>query len=173
MIKYADNVLKTFAAAVSVIISAAASYFVMGDFELTLHFALGAPIVMGATYLYGRPDGTPAPVSAFTFAPASYNHARLRFTYILLRAWPIISARTRTYSTASLYFCSCLLPASPSPPLPTNPVSTVWLRLTSTVGCGLMGCHFHRMPKTVGLLRWCPLLTLPPPGLPYFLSAHS
>ena len=84
VIKYADNVLKTFAAAVSVIISAAASYFVMGDFELTLHFALGAPIVMGATYLYGRPDGATAPVSAFTMRAELIGHFKPCMTDIYL-----------------------------------------------------------------------------------------
>jgi len=56
VIKYADNVLKTFANAVSVLFSAAISFLFLGDFTPTLPFCLGAPVVMAATFMYGRPE---------------------------------------------------------------------------------------------------------------------
>ena len=75
VIKYADNVLKTFANAVptpanphlshntlswqvSVLFSAAISFVFLGDFTPTLPFCLGAPVVMAATFMYGRPEET-------------------------------------------------------------------------------------------------------------------
>jgi len=52
VIKYADNILKSFAAAISIIVTGLISYFFLGDFEVTTHFLVGAPIVLMATMLY-------------------------------------------------------------------------------------------------------------------------
>jgi UDP-sugar transporter A1/2/3 len=55
VIKYADNVLKTFANAVSVLLSGVISFFFLSDLNPTTAKLVGAPIVLSATYLYGRP----------------------------------------------------------------------------------------------------------------------
>eukprot|EP01044_Picomonas_judraskeda_P025755 COSAG03_NODE_7575_length_898_cov_1.500626_1_plen_116_part_00 len=56
VIKYADNILKTFANALSILLTAFISFFFLGDFEPSLAFSVGAPLVLAATYLYGQPD---------------------------------------------------------------------------------------------------------------------
>eukprot|EP00040_Diaphanoeca_grandis_P013915 m.70306 g.70306 ORF g.70306 m.70306 type:complete len:359 (-) comp24208_c2_seq1:51-1127(-) len=53
VIKYADNILKSFAVSISIIITGLVSYVFMGDFELTNNFFAGALLVMLATFLYG------------------------------------------------------------------------------------------------------------------------
>mmetsp|Transcript_31825 Transcript_31825/g.83392 ORF Transcript_31825/g.83392 Transcript_31825/m.83392 type:complete len:353 (+) Transcript_31825:276-1334(+) len=52
VIKYADNLLKTFATSLSIITVGAISWAFMG-FEITNHFLLGALLVINATFLYG------------------------------------------------------------------------------------------------------------------------
>ena len=52
VVKYADNILKGFAAAVSIVVSCVASVYLF-QFKLTLPFVSGAGLVMVATYLYG------------------------------------------------------------------------------------------------------------------------
>uniref|UniRef100_A0A3Q3J6W9 Solute carrier family 35 member A3b n=1 Tax=Monopterus albus TaxID=43700 RepID=A0A3Q3J6W9_MONAL len=52
VIKYADNILKGFAASVSIIASAFTSYLFLGDFNPTGVFFLGATLVIAATFLY-------------------------------------------------------------------------------------------------------------------------
>eukprot|EP00040_Diaphanoeca_grandis_P023751 m.129679 g.129679 ORF g.129679 m.129679 type:complete len:358 (+) comp29416_c0_seq1:349-1422(+) len=52
VIKYADNILKSFALAISILVTGMISYFFMEDFEVTTHFLFGAPIVLMATMLY-------------------------------------------------------------------------------------------------------------------------
>jgi len=58
VVKYADNILKGFAAAVSIVISCVASVYLFG-FKLSVPFVSGAGLVMLATYLYGM---APKPV---------------------------------------------------------------------------------------------------------------
>uniref|UniRef100_UPI0037E96D5C solute carrier family 35 member A3b n=1 Tax=Semicossyphus pulcher TaxID=241346 RepID=UPI0037E96D5C len=53
VIKYADNILKGFAASLSIIVSALISYFLLEDFNPTRVFFLGAVLVISATFLYG------------------------------------------------------------------------------------------------------------------------
>jgi len=53
VIKYADNIIKGFANALSIILSSLVSYFVLNDFDPTLLFVIGTLLVMCATFLYG------------------------------------------------------------------------------------------------------------------------
>ncbi|GFQ68281.1 UDP-N-acetylglucosamine transporter, partial [Trichonephila clavata] len=55
VIKYADNILKGFATSVSIVLSTVCSYYLLGDFEPTDTFFMGATIVIVATMLYGYP----------------------------------------------------------------------------------------------------------------------
>jgi UDP-galactose transporter len=52
VIKYADNILRGFASALAVILTAVISVFTFG-FELKPAFAIGALVVVGSTMLYG------------------------------------------------------------------------------------------------------------------------
>ncbi|PFX18667.1 UDP-galactose translocator-like [Stylophora pistillata] len=52
VVKYADNILKGFAAAVSIVVSCIVSVYLF-QFSLSLPFVSGAGLVMLATYLYG------------------------------------------------------------------------------------------------------------------------
>jgi len=54
VIKFADNILKNFATAISIILSAVVSWLFMG-FELSALFLAGVALVNYAVYLYGRP----------------------------------------------------------------------------------------------------------------------
>ena len=56
VIKYADNILKNFSTAVSIVVSALVSWLFMG-FELSGLFLGGVFLVNYAVYLYGRSDG--------------------------------------------------------------------------------------------------------------------
>ncbi|XP_022069282.1 solute carrier family 35 member A3b isoform X2 [Acanthochromis polyacanthus] len=63
VIKYADNILKGFAASLSIILSTLISYFLLNDFSPTGLFFLGALLVIAATFLYGherKPTGSSA-----------------------------------------------------------------------------------------------------------------
>jgi len=55
VIKYADNLLKAFAAAIS-IISSSLLAFVFFDFLITPTFVVGSSLVLFATYVYSSPD---------------------------------------------------------------------------------------------------------------------
>ncbi|KAF9201968.1 hypothetical protein BGZ49_007841 [Haplosporangium sp. Z 27] len=55
VVKYADNILKSFATSVSIVISAIASVALFGSRIGTI-FVLGTSLVLGATYLYSLPD---------------------------------------------------------------------------------------------------------------------
>ncbi|EDQ85857.1 uncharacterized protein MONBRDRAFT_34027 [Monosiga brevicollis MX1] len=68
VIKYADNILKGFANSISIILTGLISFIMLADFQLTFMFAIGAFLVMGATFLYGH---TPAPAASAT--PAKPN----------------------------------------------------------------------------------------------------
>lgn len=63
VIKFADNILKNFATAISIILSASVSWLFMG-FELSWLFVLGVALVNYAVYLYGRPDAPLASLKA-------------------------------------------------------------------------------------------------------------
>ena len=53
VIKYADNILKGFANAVAIISSTICSYYILNDStNLDLKFALGASMVIAATFIY-------------------------------------------------------------------------------------------------------------------------
>ena len=51
VVKYADNILKGFSAAVSIVVSSVASVYLF-NFKLSIPFVSGAGLVMLATYLY-------------------------------------------------------------------------------------------------------------------------
>ena len=54
VIKYADNVVKSFANSISAVLISIVSYAVMGDGEpLETNFVVGACIVVGSAFLYG------------------------------------------------------------------------------------------------------------------------
>lgn len=55
VVKYADSILKAFATSISILLSSCISYYLF-DFRVTWTFALGAAIVLYATYLYGKPE---------------------------------------------------------------------------------------------------------------------
>ncbi|KAA3680686.1 solute carrier family 35 (UDP-sugar transporter), member A1/2/3 [Paragonimus westermani] len=54
VMKYADNILKGFAAGLSIILSSAISYLVLNDFTPSIATFAGAGLVIGATVLYGH-----------------------------------------------------------------------------------------------------------------------
>ncbi|THD23614.1 Solute carrier family 35 (UDP-N-acetylglucosamine (UDP-GlcNAc) transporter) member 3 [Fasciola hepatica] len=54
VIKYADNILKGFAAGLSIILSSFVSYFLLNDFSPSTATFAGAAMVIGATILYGH-----------------------------------------------------------------------------------------------------------------------
>ncbi|XP_078723940.1 UDP-N-acetylglucosamine transporter isoform X4 [Lampetra fluviatilis] len=63
VIKYADNILKGFAASFSIILSSFISYMWLQDFIPTSVFFVGATLVILATFLYGyEPKGLPVPM---------------------------------------------------------------------------------------------------------------
>lgn len=64
VIKYADTIVKNFASSLSILVAACISGMVFNDFDFTMNFALGASLVIAATFLYNTP--TPIPVPAQT-----------------------------------------------------------------------------------------------------------
>lgn len=58
VVKYADNILKGFATALSILLCGAASAVLFG-FQPSTTFAVGSMVVMGATMLYSAPDTSP------------------------------------------------------------------------------------------------------------------
>ncbi|VDP84032.1 unnamed protein product [Echinostoma caproni] len=54
VIKYADNILKGFAAGLSIILSSFVSYFILKDFTPSIATFVGAAMVICATILYGH-----------------------------------------------------------------------------------------------------------------------
>jgi len=61
VVKYADNILKGFAASMAIVVSCVVSIFFF-DFRLSLQFTIGASLVMGSIYLYGKHVPKPLPV---------------------------------------------------------------------------------------------------------------
>ena len=53
VVKYADNILKGFSAAVSIVVSCIASVYFF-EFRVSLPFLFGAGLVMIATYVYKK-----------------------------------------------------------------------------------------------------------------------
>lgn len=62
VVKYADNILKGFGVSLSIIVSSIMSYFLLGDFQPSILFVVGAAMVIGSTFLYGYtpPAGNPS-----------------------------------------------------------------------------------------------------------------
>ncbi len=57
-IKYADNILKTFSTAISIVLSCILSYWLLGDLNLAPTFPIGTIIIIVATILYSRASNT-------------------------------------------------------------------------------------------------------------------
>lgn len=55
VVKFADNILKGFATSLAIILSCIISVYIL-NFKLTAQFVMGATLVMGSVYLYGRPQ---------------------------------------------------------------------------------------------------------------------
>ena len=66
--KYADNVLKTLAASLSIVVSAFAACALLGADAPTPSFALGGAAVVAAVYVYGT---APKPQAAAPAKPAA------------------------------------------------------------------------------------------------------
>ena len=60
VIKYADNILKGFATAVTIVLSSLISYFFLNDFSPTSLFVIGTVMVIFATILYSVPVPVPS-----------------------------------------------------------------------------------------------------------------
>jgi hypothetical protein len=56
-IKYADNILKGFAASFSIIFSSIGSFFILGELNVTVFFVAGTVLVVVATFLYAAGAG--------------------------------------------------------------------------------------------------------------------
>lgn len=52
--KYADNILKTFSNAISIVLSCILSYLLLGDLNLAPTFTLGTVVIISATIMYSR-----------------------------------------------------------------------------------------------------------------------
>jgi UDP-sugar transporter A1/2/3 len=57
VVRYADNVLKTFAASFSIVVSCVVSA-ILFDFRPNTQFVVGTVLVVSATAMYSRPDGS-------------------------------------------------------------------------------------------------------------------
>ncbi|KAJ7171993.1 nucleotide-sugar transporter-domain-containing protein [Mycena filopes] len=69
VIKYSDNIMKGFATSLSIILSFLASVALF-DFHITPSFVVGASTVLGATWVYNRPEGS-EPLLAIVTLPAA------------------------------------------------------------------------------------------------------
>ena len=63
VVKYADNILKGFATAISIVVCGVSSSWLFGFVPSPLFF-IGSVVVIAATMLYSMPDGTPAAAAA-------------------------------------------------------------------------------------------------------------
>ena len=66
VIKYADNIMKGFATAISIVVSSLASYLLLNDFNPTVLFLIGAGMVIVSTVLYSLPVAKQQKVSQAT-----------------------------------------------------------------------------------------------------------
>ena len=73
VIKYADNILKGFAAALSIVLCGVLSIALFGFFP-SLAFALGSVVVIVATFLYSKPDNAPILPLFSSSVFASHSH---------------------------------------------------------------------------------------------------
>ncbi|CAH8662294.1 unnamed protein product [Heterobilharzia americana] len=72
VMKYADNILKSFSMGLSVILSTFVSYFIFDDFTPNRYLFIGSTLVISATVLYGLPANRCSSVSA-TSSDAKLN----------------------------------------------------------------------------------------------------
>jgi UDP-sugar transporter A1/2/3 len=62
VMKYADNILKGFAAALSIVLSSVISYFILNDFNPSMSFLLGVIFLLVSTALYNYPQTQHSPL---------------------------------------------------------------------------------------------------------------
>jgi len=67
--KYADNILKTFATSISIVLSCILSYAVLGDLNLAPTFIVGTVVIISATALYAFASQSPAQTVKQDFSP--------------------------------------------------------------------------------------------------------
>jgi Nucleotide-sugar transporter len=51
--KFADNILKTFASSMSIVLSCLYSYWIMDDLNIEINFVVGTIVIIAATSVYG------------------------------------------------------------------------------------------------------------------------
>jgi UDP-sugar transporter A1/2/3 len=61
VIKYADNILKGFATAISIITSSILSFFLLHDFDPSIKFGVGVVLVITSTFMYSQPSAKQTP----------------------------------------------------------------------------------------------------------------
>ena len=71
VIKYADNIMKGFATAISIVVSSLSSYLLLNDFNPTALFLIGAGMVMVATVMYSLPASKQKPTSQTSAQPVN------------------------------------------------------------------------------------------------------
>lgn len=71
VIKYADNIMKGFATAISIVVSSLSSYLLLNDFNPTALFLIGAGMVMVATVMYSLPASKLIPTSQTPAQPVN------------------------------------------------------------------------------------------------------
>lgn len=64
VIKYADNILKTFANATSILLTGIVSFLLLNEFALTVLFLTGSALVTAATVLYSHEPAARRPITA-------------------------------------------------------------------------------------------------------------
>ena len=57
--RYADNILKTFANAISILLTGVISFLLFDDFVLTMLFVAGSTLVIASTFLYSHEPPKP------------------------------------------------------------------------------------------------------------------
>lgn len=89
VVKYADNILKGFATAVSIILCGVTSSILFG-FVPTMTFVFGSVVVIVATFLYSAPDAPAAPPGGVVLATVAAGGSPITVTPLgLPRAVPL------------------------------------------------------------------------------------
>jgi solute carrier family 35 (UDP-sugar transporter), member A1/2/3 len=52
VIKYADNILKSFGTSLSIIVTGLISYYFLDDFTISMYFTMGTALVIASVFLY-------------------------------------------------------------------------------------------------------------------------
>ena len=87
VVKYADNVLKGFAASSSIVLSCLVSNLVFRDSQLNIAFVLGAVMVIGSAYVYSyKPPETPTVPSAGESCKKKHTHTQSHPFYKMVKS---------------------------------------------------------------------------------------